>query len=88
MTIDVPSQVTCDVCDGSGAKKGTTPKQCSTCGGAGQVRMQQGFFSIQQTCPKCHGTGRYIADPCNTCHGAGRVNEHKTLSVKIPAGIA
>jgi len=77
----------CESCHGSGAKKGTEPKVCPTCGGHGQVRMQQGFFSIQQTCPKCHGTGRFVADPCPTCHGGGRVKQHKTLSVKIPAGI-
>ncbi len=85
--IRIPTMAECDTCHGSGAKKGSEPKTCPTCGGHGQVRMQQGFFSIQQTCPKCHGTGRYIADPCNTCHGAGRVKQHKTLSVKIPAGI-
>jgi molecular chaperone DnaJ len=85
--IRIPTMAECDTCHGSGAKKGSEPKVCPTCGGHGQVRMQQGFFSIQQTCPKCHGTGRYIADPCNTCHGAGRVNQHKTLSVKIPSGI-
>jgi molecular chaperone DnaJ len=85
--IRIPTMAECESCGGSGAKKGTEPKTCPTCGGHGQVRMQQGFFSIQQTCPKCHGTGRYIPDPCNTCHGAGRVKQHKTLSVKIPAGI-
>jgi molecular chaperone DnaJ len=85
--IRIPTMAECEVCHGSGAKKGSEPKTCPTCGGHGQVRMQQGFFSIQQTCPKCHGSGRYIADPCNTCHGAGRVNQHKTLSVKIPSGI-
>jgi len=87
VTIDVPSQVTCDVCDGSGAKKGTTPVQCSTCGGAGQVRMQQGFFSIQQTCPACKGAGTMISDPCDSCHGRGRVRKTRTLSVKVPAGV-
>ena len=87
VTIDVPSQVTCEVCDGSGAKKGTTPVQCSTCGGAGQVRMQQGFFSIQQTCPACKGAGTMISDPCDTCHGRGRVRKTRTLSVKVPAGV-
>jgi molecular chaperone DnaJ len=87
VTIDVPSQVTCDVCDGSGAKKGTSPVQCSTCGGAGQVRMQQGFFSIQQTCPACKGAGTMISDPCDTCHGRGRVRKTRTLSVKVPAGV-
>ena len=85
--IRIPTMAPCESCDGSGAKKGTSPKTCPTCGGHGQVRMQQGFFSIQQTCPKCHGTGRYVADPCGTCQGAGRVKQHKTLSVKIPAGI-
>lgn len=85
--IDVPSQVTCETCDGSGAKKGTDPKQCSTCGGVGQVRMQQGFFSIQQTCPACKGAGTMISDPCATCHGRGRVRKTKTLSVKVPAGV-
>jgi molecular chaperone DnaJ len=87
VTIDVPSQVSCDVCEGSGAKKGTTPTQCSTCGGAGQVRMQQGFFSIQQTCPACKGAGTMISDPCENCHGRGRVRKTRTLSVKVPAGV-
>lgn len=85
--IRIPTMAECETCHGSGAKKGTEPKVCPTCGGHGQVRMQQGFFSIQQTCPKCHGTGRFVAEPCTTCHGAGRVKQHKTLSVKIPAGI-
>ena len=87
VTIDVPTQVSCETCDGSGAKKGTEPTQCTTCGGAGQVRMQQGFFSIQQTCPACKGTGKVISDPCNSCHGAGRVRKTRTLSVKVPAGV-
>ncbi len=85
--IRIPTMEECSGCHGSGAKKGSEPKNCPTCGGHGQVRMQQGFFSIQQTCPKCHGTGRFIADPCVACHGAGRVKQHKTLSVKIPSGI-
>ncbi|MDO8346717.1 MAG: molecular chaperone DnaJ [Rugosibacter sp.] len=85
--IRIPTLVGCEACDGSGAKKGTQPKTCPTCGGHGQVRMQQGFFSIQQACPKCHGTGRYIPEPCTTCQGSGRIKQHKTLSVKIPAGI-
>lgn len=85
--IRIPTMEECEPCHGSGAKKGTEPATCPTCGGHGQVRMQQGFFSIQQTCPKCHGTGRYIAEPCTSCHGAGRVKQHKTLSVKIPSGI-
>ncbi|TVO58026.1 molecular chaperone DnaJ [Denitromonas halophila] len=86
-TIRIPTQERCDTCGGSGAKAGSHAKPCPTCGGAGQVRIQQGFFSIQQTCPKCHGSGSYIPDPCATCHGAGRVKKQKTLEVKIPAGI-
>jgi molecular chaperone DnaJ len=87
VTIDVPTQVPCDTCGGSGAKKGTEPVTCSTCGGAGQVRMQQGFFSIQQTCPACKGAGTMIGDPCTDCHGRGRVRKTKTLSVKVPPGV-
>jgi len=86
-TIRIPTQENCEKCGGSGAKPGSEAKPCPTCGGAGQVRMQQGFFSIQQTCPKCHGSGSYIPDPCGTCHGSGRVKKQKTLEVKIPAGI-
>lgn len=86
-TIRIPTAESCTSCDGSGAKPGTQAQTCSTCAGHGQVRVQQGFFSIQQTCPKCHGTGRMITDPCGSCHGAGRVKSHKTLEVKIPAGI-
>jgi molecular chaperone DnaJ len=86
-TIRVPSWDSCETCHGSGAKPGTSPTTCTTCGGHGQVRMQQGFFSIQQTCPKCHGTGKVIPDPCVTCHGSGRIKRNKTLEVKIPAGI-
>ena len=85
--IDVPTQVGCNTCGGSGAKKGTEPVKCSTCGGAGQVRMQQGFFSVQQTCPACKGAGTTIADPCNDCHGRGRIRKTRTLSVKVPAGV-
>jgi len=85
--IRIPTMAACDTCHGSGAKAGTKPSTCPTCAGHGQVRMQQGFFSIQQTCPKCHGSGKYIASPCGSCHGAGRVKEHKTLSVKIPSGV-
>jgi molecular chaperone DnaJ len=86
-TIRVPSWDKCDTCHGSGAKPGTSPVTCSTCGGHGQVRMQQGFFSIQQTCPKCHGSGKIIPEPCAACGGAGRIKRNKTLEVKIPAGI-
>jgi molecular chaperone DnaJ len=85
--IDVPTQVGCGTCDGSGAKKGTSPATCSSCGGAGQVRMQQGFFSVQQTCPACKGAGTTISDPCDDCHGRGRIRKTRTLSVKVPAGV-
>jgi molecular chaperone DnaJ len=87
VTIDVPTQVACGTCDGSGAKKGTQPVKCSTCGGVGQVRMQQGFFSIQQACPACKGAGTTIGEPCTDCHGRGRVHKTKTLSVKVPGGV-
>jgi len=85
--IRVPTMESCETCKGSGAKPGTSATTCRTCGGHGQVRMQQGFFSIQQTCPNCHGSGKTISDPCPTCHGAGRVQHTKTLSVKVPAGV-
>ncbi|WP_298625506.1 molecular chaperone DnaJ [uncultured Legionella sp.] len=85
--ITVPRHGTCTVCTGTGAKKGTSPKTCETCNGIGQVRIQQGFFSIQQTCPSCHGEGKQISDPCTNCHGQGRIRESKKLTVKIPAGV-
>ena len=85
--IRVPTMVACTTCDGSGAKKGSSPTTCTTCGGHGQVRMQQGFFSVQQTCPHCQGNGTIISDPCTACRGKGRVQERKTLSVKVPAGV-
>jgi molecular chaperone DnaJ len=85
--IRIPAIETCETCRGSGAKAGTSPKTCGTCGGTGQVRIQQGFFSIQQTCQKCHGSGKTIADPCKTCDGVGRVKRQKTLAIKIPAGV-
>ncbi|MCL7419541.1 MAG: molecular chaperone DnaJ [Methylobacter sp.] len=85
--IRVPVLVVCSECNGSGAKKGSSPIICSTCHGHGQVRMQQGFFSVQQTCPTCRGTGKQIKDPCGKCYGQGRVQETKTLSVKVPAGV-
>ncbi len=85
--IRIPAMEECETCHGSGAKPGTQPTTCSTCGGHGQVRMQQGFFSIQQTCPRCHGTGKMVASPCGTCSGSGRVKKQKTLAVKIPAGV-
>ncbi|WP_020166494.1 MULTISPECIES: molecular chaperone DnaJ [Methylotenera] len=87
--IRIPVQAACETCKGTGAKAGKSPVTCSTCAGHGQVRMQQGFFSVQQTCPKCHGSGKIIKeeDKCGTCHGAGRQKINKTLSVKIPAGV-
>ncbi|WP_409425828.1 molecular chaperone DnaJ [Pseudoalteromonas sp. RW-H-Ap-1] len=85
--IKVPTWVSCEPCDGSGAKAGSKPKTCTTCHGAGQVQMRQGFFAVQQTCPTCQGQGQIISDPCNKCHGQGRVEKTKTLSVKIPAGV-
>jgi molecular chaperone DnaJ len=85
--IKVPTYVSCDACDGSGAKKGTSAKTCSTCHGHGQIQMRQGLFAVQQTCPTCGGQGKVITDPCTKCHGQGRVQKTKTLSVKIPAGV-
>ena len=85
--IRVPTWDSCNTCSGSGAKPGTKPETCSMCKGAGSVRMTQGFFSVQQTCPKCHGTGNMIAHPCPDCEGVGRKKTNKTLEVKIPAGI-
>ena len=85
--IRIPTTVECHHCGGSGAKPGTRPKECPTCHGAGQVRMQQGFFSIQQTCPECRGTGKVVEEACRHCRGVGRLKEEKTLSVKVPAGV-
>ena len=85
--IRIPKMVACETCKGSGATKGSTPVDCSTCGGIGQVRMQQGFFSVQQTCPQCRGAGKIITDPCSTCRGQGRVQDTKTISVKVPEGV-
>jgi len=87
VTIKVPTWSTCETCAGSGAKPGSSPKPCGTCGGAGQVRMQQGFFAVQQTCPTCRGKGTIIEEPCTSCRGQGRVHEEKTLSVKVPPGV-
>ena len=85
--IRIPSWETCETCSGRGAKPGTSPKVCTTCNGAGTVHMRQGFFSIQQTCPHCHGSGKIIPEPCLTCAGQGKLKKNKTLEVKIPAGI-
>ena len=86
--VEVPTSVTCEVCSGSGAKPGSSPKTCPTCNGAGRVRASQGgFFHIERTCPSCHGRGEVVKDPCAKCAGAGRVSQSRTLSVNIPAGI-
>lgn len=85
--LQVPRLASCKTCSGSGAKPGTDKTTCSTCQGQGAVRMQQGFFSVQQTCPSCQGSGQMIKDPCGSCHGQGRIQETKNLSVKIPAGV-
>ena len=85
--IRVPVLTTCQDCNGTGARKGTSPVTCPDCNGAGQIRVSQGFFSLQQTCPRCRGTGQIITDPCRTCGGAGRVEKAKTLSVKVPPGV-
>ena len=85
--IRIPSWEQCETCAGSGAKPGTSAKTCPTCSGAGTVHLRQGFFSIQQTSPHCHGTGKIIPEPCATCGGQGKVKKTKTLEVKIPAGI-
>ena len=85
--IRIPSWDTCEVCHGTGAKPGTQVKTCGTCSGNGTVQMRQGFFSVQQTCPTCRGSGKVIADPCTSCHGQGKLKSQKTLEVKIPAGI-
>jgi molecular chaperone DnaJ len=87
VSINVRTFAACEVCHGSGAKAGSQPVTCTTCGGRGQVRMQQGFFTVQQTCPRCRGKGTIISDPCANCQGQGRVEKEKTLSVKIPAGV-
>jgi molecular chaperone DnaJ len=86
-TIDIPVAVTCEQCSGTGAKAGTKPKPCSTCGGAGRVRQAQGFFTLERTCPGCQGRGQTIEAPCASCSGAGRVTRDRTLSVNIPAGV-
>ena len=85
--IDVPKLSTCETCNGSGAAKGSNPIQCDTCHGTGQVRVSQGFFQLQQACPRCRGSGKIVKNPCDTCLGQGRVRRSKKLSVKIPAGV-
>lgn len=85
--IKVPTLAACKECSGSGARKGTSPITCTTCKGAGKVRRSQGFFAVEQACPTCRGRGKMITEPCNSCYGQGRVEETKTLSVKVPAGV-
>ena len=85
--IRIPTWDDCATCSGSGAKAGTSAKQCTSCNGVGQVHLRQGFFSIQQTCPTCHGSGKIIPEPCPACSGAGRIKSNKTLEVRIPPGI-
>jgi molecular chaperone DnaJ len=87
LNVTIPTMTGCETCDGSGAKPGTKPETCETCNGNGQVRMQQGFFSIQQTCPNCKGSGQAIKDPCQACQGRGRIRRNKTLAVKVPPGV-
>jgi molecular chaperone DnaJ len=87
VTFRIPVMAQCGECGGSGATKGSGPVTCETCSGHGSVRLQQGFFSIQQTCPRCKGAGTVVSDPCRACHGEGRVRESKTLNVKVPAGV-
>uniref|UniRef100_UPI0028A2A9EC molecular chaperone DnaJ n=1 Tax=Brevundimonas sp. TaxID=1871086 RepID=UPI0028A2A9EC len=85
--IAIPTLMTCEVCDGSGAKAGTKPTICSTCGGAGRVRQANGFFQVERTCPRCGGSGEMIADPCTNCRGHGQVRKTRKLSLKVPAGV-
>ena len=86
-TVRVPSSVSCQACKGSGAEAGSKPVSCSTCHGRGRLRMQQGFFTVERTCPSCHGQGQVIEKPCRSCAGQGRVRKDKTLNVRIPAGV-
>ncbi|HEX2558640.1 molecular chaperone DnaJ [Phenylobacterium sp.] len=85
--ITVPSAMSCETCSGSGARPGTSPTPCGSCGGQGRVRATQGFFSIERTCPRCGGTGRLVLDPCEDCHGMGQVRRERRLQVRIPAGV-
>jgi len=85
--IEVPKLVECETCSGSGAAKGSSAVACDGCGGAGQIRVSQGFFQLQQTCPRCRGAGTIIKNPCDTCLGQGRVRRTRKLSVKVPAGV-
>ncbi|CAA9328018.1 MAG: Chaperone protein DnaJ [uncultured Microvirga sp.] len=86
-TLKIPTAVTCEICAGTGAKSGSKPRPCPTCGGYGRIRATQGFFSVERTCPNCHGRGEVIDDPCPECSGAGRIARERTLSVNVPAGV-
>lgn len=86
-TIRIPTSMTCEICGGSGAKAGSKPHQCATCKGRGRIRVQQGFFSVERTCPNCNGRGDVIDDPCNSCKGSGRITRERTLSVNVPPGV-
>ncbi|MEJ0010873.1 MAG: molecular chaperone DnaJ [Alphaproteobacteria bacterium] len=86
-TVKVTTSATCEVCNGNGAEKGTTPEECPTCHGRGTVRAQQGFFTVERTCATCQGTGKIIKAPCKNCAGTGRVRKEKSLSATIPAGV-
>ena len=87
VAVDIPAAMVCEACTGSGAKPGTSPTVCGTCGGAGRVRANQGFFSVERTCPRCGGSGRLVLDPCEDCRGVGQLRRKRTLSVRIPAGV-
>ena len=86
-TINVPTSVACDACNGSGAEGGSEPATCPTCSGMGKVRAQQGFFTVERTCPTCSGLGQIIQNPCKSCNGAGRVDKDRSLAVNIPSGV-
>jgi len=86
-TITIPVAIRCETCDGSGAAKGSSPVNCGTCGGHGKVRAQQGFFTVERTCPACQGQGQTISSPCGDCGGQGRVQKNRTLNVNVPAGV-
>ena len=85
--ITIDTSVACEPCSGSGAAPGSQPIDCPSCGGMGKVRSQQGFFTVERTCPTCNGAGQTLSDPCDTCHGHGQVQKEKTLSVNIPQGV-
>jgi len=85
--IRIPTLVSCETCDGHGSRSKSAPETCGTCNGLGQVRMQQGFFSVQQTCPSCRGRGKSVRDPCGNCGGSGKARSTKTIAVKVPAGV-